>query len=250
MTCLLEPTPQMSRHGRESRSRIGFSANRYYDPTTDQFLSVDPKVAQTDQPYVFINDSPLNATDPLGLSIGGANGESCISLSACSNPSVRVRNQGIWLAASSAVFWAGVNAYEAMERASARQSGAGSAIQSASAQQAGSMAATATKVNILAPASPAVVGGTPSRSGIGMEAMRASNGCSGGASAESIIFGSSVAAASGGPGMVGYWMEAVGGATALTTGLETLGLGLLIGGVIFVVGGAVESLAQPSVGSC
>jgi hypothetical protein len=50
--------------------------------------------------------------------------------------------------------------------------------------------------------------------------------------------------------MVGYWMEAVGGATALTTGLETLGLGLLIGGVIFVVGGAVESLAQSSVGSC
>jgi hypothetical protein len=41
--------------------------NRYYDPTTDQFLSVDPKVSQTDQPYVFTNDSPLNATDPLGL---------------------------------------------------------------------------------------------------------------------------------------------------------------------------------------
>jgi hypothetical protein len=27
---------------------------------------VDPKVSQTDQPYVFTNDSPLNATDPLG----------------------------------------------------------------------------------------------------------------------------------------------------------------------------------------
>jgi hypothetical protein len=40
--------------------------NRYYDPTTDQFLSVDPKVSQTDQPYVFAGDSPLNATDPLG----------------------------------------------------------------------------------------------------------------------------------------------------------------------------------------
>jgi hypothetical protein len=41
--------------------------NRYYDPATDQFLSIDPDVASTDQPYVFTNDNPLNATDPLGL---------------------------------------------------------------------------------------------------------------------------------------------------------------------------------------
>jgi hypothetical protein len=40
--------------------------NRYYDPTTDQFLSVDPDVATTDQPYVFTNDDPLNGADPLG----------------------------------------------------------------------------------------------------------------------------------------------------------------------------------------
>jgi RHS repeat-associated protein len=42
--------------------------NRYYDPTTDQFMSVDPKVATTNQPYVFTNDNPLNAVDPLGNS--------------------------------------------------------------------------------------------------------------------------------------------------------------------------------------
>lgn len=42
--------------------------NRYYDPTTDQFLSIDPDVAETNQPYVFTNDDPLNAEDPLGLS--------------------------------------------------------------------------------------------------------------------------------------------------------------------------------------
>jgi hypothetical protein len=41
--------------------------NRYYDPSTDQFLSIDPDVAMTDQPYAFTNDSPLNAEDPLGL---------------------------------------------------------------------------------------------------------------------------------------------------------------------------------------
>jgi hypothetical protein len=40
--------------------------NRYYDPATDQFLSIDPDVAKTDQPYIFTNDDPLNAEDPLG----------------------------------------------------------------------------------------------------------------------------------------------------------------------------------------
>lgn len=41
--------------------------NRYYDPSADQFLSVDPDVATTGQPYAFTGDDPLNATDPLGL---------------------------------------------------------------------------------------------------------------------------------------------------------------------------------------
>jgi hypothetical protein len=40
--------------------------NRYYDPTTDQFLSIDPDVADTNQPYVFTNDDPLNVEDPMG----------------------------------------------------------------------------------------------------------------------------------------------------------------------------------------
>ncbi len=43
--------------------------NRYYDPTTDQFLSIDPALMVTDQPYMFTNDDPLNATDPLGLAL-------------------------------------------------------------------------------------------------------------------------------------------------------------------------------------
>jgi RHS repeat-associated protein len=41
--------------------------NRYYDPSTAQFLSVDPDVMKTGQPYVYTDDDPLNATDPLGL---------------------------------------------------------------------------------------------------------------------------------------------------------------------------------------
>jgi uncharacterized protein RhaS with RHS repeats len=51
--------------------------NRYYDPSTDQFLSVDPMVDQTGQPYVFVNDNPLNSTDPLGLK--GSPGTACAS---------------------------------------------------------------------------------------------------------------------------------------------------------------------------
>ena len=46
------------------------SINRYYDPTTYSFISVDPYFLATDQAYVFADDNPLNATDPLGLKCG------------------------------------------------------------------------------------------------------------------------------------------------------------------------------------
>jgi hypothetical protein len=49
---------------------LGVTIDRYYDPGTDQFLSVDPAVATTGQPYAFTGDDPLNATDPLGLGPG------------------------------------------------------------------------------------------------------------------------------------------------------------------------------------
>ncbi|MHB8263772.1 MAG: RHS repeat-associated core domain-containing protein [Acidimicrobiales bacterium] len=41
--------------------------NRYYDPPTAQFLSVDPLVSITDQPYVYVGGDPVNWVDPLGL---------------------------------------------------------------------------------------------------------------------------------------------------------------------------------------
>jgi len=40
---------------------------RYYDPATAQFLTVDPLVAETGQPYAYVVDDPLNGVDPLGL---------------------------------------------------------------------------------------------------------------------------------------------------------------------------------------
>src|SRR5947209_17608331 len=40
---------------------------RYYDPSTGQFISRDPAVASTRQPYAYVGDNPLNGTDPSGL---------------------------------------------------------------------------------------------------------------------------------------------------------------------------------------
>ena len=51
-------------HSRERR------INRYYDPVTGQFISVDPNVIATGAPYAYVADNPINAVDPLGLDCG------------------------------------------------------------------------------------------------------------------------------------------------------------------------------------
>jgi RHS repeat-associated protein len=40
--------------------------NRYYDPQTGQFLSVDPQLSQTQSPYSYGDDDPVDNTDPTG----------------------------------------------------------------------------------------------------------------------------------------------------------------------------------------
>ena len=45
--------------------------HRYYDPGTGQFLSVDPLVDATGQPYAYTGDDPVNGVDPNGLSPWG-----------------------------------------------------------------------------------------------------------------------------------------------------------------------------------
>lgn len=45
---------------------------RYYDPSTGQFLSVDPLVAETGTPYAYTGGDPVNRSDPNGLSFLGA----------------------------------------------------------------------------------------------------------------------------------------------------------------------------------
>lgn len=44
---------------------------RYYDPTTAQFLTIDPLLARTGQPYTYADDNPIDGTDPTGLECSG-----------------------------------------------------------------------------------------------------------------------------------------------------------------------------------
>jgi RHS repeat-associated protein len=43
-----------------------YLVHRYYDPSTGQFMSIDPVVDLTQQPYLYGADDPVNATDPSG----------------------------------------------------------------------------------------------------------------------------------------------------------------------------------------
>jgi len=67
-------------HTGTADSRFGYSGNwtdpttglvylraRDYDPQTAQFLTVDPALDQTHQPYSYVANNPLLLTDPLGL---------------------------------------------------------------------------------------------------------------------------------------------------------------------------------------
>jgi RHS repeat-associated protein len=50
---------------RPTSSRVIF--DRYYDPTTGQFLTRDPVEAFTQQPYLYAFGNPVNLIDPSGL---------------------------------------------------------------------------------------------------------------------------------------------------------------------------------------
>jgi RHS repeat-associated protein len=49
---------------------LDYLTNRYYDPSAASFMSVDPLVSLTQEPYGYVNDDPVNGTDPLGLCHG------------------------------------------------------------------------------------------------------------------------------------------------------------------------------------
>jgi RHS repeat-associated protein len=51
----------------DAESGLIYLRARYYDPATGQFITRDPAVRETRQPYAYVNDSPANGIDPAGL---------------------------------------------------------------------------------------------------------------------------------------------------------------------------------------
>jgi RHS repeat-associated protein len=79
---------------------------RTYDPSTAQFLSVDPLVALTRAPYAYANDNPVNESDPLGLFsmeeiVGGVS--TVLTVGVCLIPGVDIAACGPAIAANAAV---------------------------------------------------------------------------------------------------------------------------------------------------
>jgi len=71
------PTPEFA---------SGRAVHRYYNPTTGQFLNVDPLVVVTGSAYGYVDDDPVNNADPSGLS-GGATGPSFAAVGCVRDPS-------------------------------------------------------------------------------------------------------------------------------------------------------------------
>jgi RHS repeat-associated protein len=53
-------------------TKLVYLVNRYYDPSTGQFVSVDPALTDTQQPYSYGNGDPVNNNDLNGLSACGS----------------------------------------------------------------------------------------------------------------------------------------------------------------------------------
>ena len=52
---------------RDAESGLTYLRARYYDPTSGQFLNRDPLTAVSGSPYGYVDNNPVNSTDPLGL---------------------------------------------------------------------------------------------------------------------------------------------------------------------------------------
>jgi RHS repeat-associated protein len=89
--------------GYTDQDGLVYLVNRYYDPSTGEFLSVDPAVDQTGQPYQYAGDDPVNSADPLGLWQ--------IGLASSDPPTANELPFEIWLGLILG-FWAGYAQYQ------------------------------------------------------------------------------------------------------------------------------------------
>jgi RHS repeat-associated protein len=62
-------TSEVRPAGEARKNARGVCVARWYDPGTGQFMSVDPELAETDQPYAYAGDDPVNEADLSGLSV-------------------------------------------------------------------------------------------------------------------------------------------------------------------------------------
>jgi RHS repeat-associated protein len=53
--------------GYEDGTGLVYLVNRYYDPATGQFTSIDPLLNSTGSPFAYARDNPLSNNDPMGL---------------------------------------------------------------------------------------------------------------------------------------------------------------------------------------
>jgi RHS repeat-associated protein len=63
---LTASTPYGYAGGYTDATGLEYLINRYYDPATGQFTSVDPALAQTQQPYAYADGNPVSNADPDG----------------------------------------------------------------------------------------------------------------------------------------------------------------------------------------
>jgi trimeric autotransporter adhesin len=65
-TSLAADTPYGFAGGYTDTTGLVYLIHRYYDPQTGQFLSVDPLVSSTHEPYDYTDGDPVNEVDPAG----------------------------------------------------------------------------------------------------------------------------------------------------------------------------------------
>ncbi len=73
---LLSYTPFGYAGGYTDPTGLVYLIDRYYDPSTGQFLSLDPDVSQTHEPYGYAAGNPVNESDPDGASVPPGGGYS------------------------------------------------------------------------------------------------------------------------------------------------------------------------------